>query len=192
MKTAMRIEAYTPRWQAKVSALAERIFGAGYFRSASELPQATDSCFLVCISPDEEVTGFVYGRVLPQGGLQEFLEQKIKDIPEDLMVADAQGALGVVQSVAVAAEFRAKGIGTKLLRAVHDGIVGLGADKLIVTFKRGPVEASVDAIMGRLGFEQWAKLPTYFKESCDQGAFICIHRHNGCTCEAILYRKAVY
>ena len=188
----MRIEANTPRCQAKVSGLANRIFGAGYFKSASEIPQASDSCFLVCISPDEEVIGFVYGRLLPQGGLQEFLEQRIEDIPEDLKAADAQGVLGVIQSVAVASEYREKGIGTKLIRAVHDGIVGLGADKLIVTFKRGPVEAGVDAMMGMLGFEQWAKLPTYFKKRCEQGAFDCIHRHNGCTCEAILYRKAIY
>ena len=188
----MHIEAYTPRWQAEVSAVADRVFGTGYFSSPSEIAQTQDSCFLVSISPDEEVIGFVYGRVLPRGGLDAFLEQRMKDIPEDLKAADAEGVLGVVQSVAVAPEHRGKGIGSKLLRAVHDGIVGLGADKLIVTFKRGPVEASVDGIMGKLGFQQWAKLPTYFRERCEQAAFDCIHRRNGCSCEAILYRKAVY
>lgn len=188
----MHFEDYSPRWQDKVSALSDRVFGNGYFARPSEIAQEPGSCLYVCISSDEEVIGLVYGRVLPQHGLEEFLEHRVEDIPEDLKAADASGALGVIQSVAVAPEHQGKGIGTKLLRAVHDGIVGQGADKLIVTFKRGPVDANVDGMMKALGFERWTKLPTYFKERCEQGAFACMHRRNGCSCEAIFYRKAVY
>ena len=188
----MHFEDYSPRWQDGVCALSDRTFGKGYIVNPSEIAQEPDSCLYVCISSNEEVIGLVYGRVLPQYGLEEFLEHRVEEIPEDLKAADADGTLGVIQTVAVAPDHRGKGIGTKLLRAVHDGIVGQGADKLIVTFKRGPIEADVKGIMNELGFEQWTKLQTYFQERCEQGAFDCIHRKNGCSCEAVLYRKVIF
>ncbi|MGI9452595.1 MAG: hypothetical protein ACR2QH_18425 [Geminicoccaceae bacterium] len=46
-----------------------------------------------------------------------------------------------------------EGIGAKLLRAMLDALVGDGADKLIVTFKRGASAANVDKLMSKLGFE---------------------------------------
>ncbi len=92
----------------------------------------------------------------------------------------------------VAPEHQAKGIGTKLLRVVHDTIVGRGADKLIVTFKRGPTSAHVDRLMEKLGFEFWLKLQTYWKPRCDLGHFSCVDRAEACTCEAMLYRKRVF
>ena len=188
----MHIEEYSPHWQEKVCALADRVFGAGYFANPTQIAQDPDTCLFVSVSSDEEVVGFVYGRVLPKDALAEFLEHRVPDLPQDLKEADDEGVLGVIQTVAVAPDQRGKGVGTNLLRVVHDAIVGRGADKLIVTFKRGPVEAAVDNLMTGLGFETWVKLPTYFKERCEQGSFDCIHRKDGCTCEAILYRKKVY
>lgn len=188
----MHIEAYTPRWQEKVCALADSIFGTGYFARPSQIARESDACMCVCVSDDEDIIGFVYGRVLPQGGLREFLEHRVHDIPEDLEAADTAGALGVIQAVAVAPEHRGEGIGTKLLRIAHDEIVGRGGDKLIVTFKRGPGEAHAEALMVALGFERWVRLETYWKERCEQGAFQCVHRKNECGCEAVFYRKAVY
>ncbi len=172
--------------------MADRVLGVGYFPRPSEIAQDPQTCFYICVTSEEDVIGFVFGRVLAQHGLQEYLEHRIQDIPVNLAAADASGALGVIQTVAVAPEHWGKGIGTKLLRIVHDAIVGRGGDKLIVTFKRGPRDPRVDGVMNKLGFEQWVKLETYWKDRCEQGDFDCVHRKNGCSCEAIFYRKAVY
>ena len=188
----MRIEEYSPRWQAKVGALADRVLGTGFFESPSQIQRDPESCVFVAIDKEDEVAGFVRGRVLPKGGLQDFLEHRLPDIPEDLDEAVAEGALGVIQTVVVAPEHQGKGLGTKLLQIVHDTVIGRGADKLIVTFKRGPRAPQVDRLMEKLGFAFWLKLETYWKRRCDLGEFACLDRGEACTCEAVFYRKRVF
>ncbi len=188
----MRVQEYSPRWQAKVIALANRVLGKGFFENPSEIAQDPESCVFVCITEDEEASGFVCGRLLPQGDLRVFLEHRVADIPPDLDKADAEGVLGVIQTVVVAPEYQGKGIGTRLLRVVHDTIVGIGADKLIVTFKRGSTSTHVGRLMERLDFEFWLKLDTYWKTRCDLGDFTCVDRDKTCTCEAIFYRKRIF
>ena len=68
----------------------------------------------------------------------------------------------------------------------------MGADKLIITFKRAPNVPHVDEMMGKLGFEIWHRLPSFWRTRCDEGAFQCTHREAGCTCEALLYRKTIF
>ncbi len=188
----MRIQEYSPQWQEKVGALADRVLGRGFFERPSEIARDPESCVLVAIDKEEEVAGFVRGKLLPKGGLQDFLEQRLSDIPKDLDEADAKGVLGVIQTVVVAPEHQGKGLGTKLLQIVHDTIIGRGADKLIVTFKRGPRAAHVDHLMEKLGFAFWVKLETYWKTRCDLGDFACVDRDEACTCEAVFYRKRVF
>ena len=188
----MQVREFGPRWQAKVSALAEKVLGKGFFENPSRIAREPGSCVFVCITKDEEVAGFVCGKLLPKGGLQDFLEHRVPDMPQDLVEADARGVLGVIQTVAVAPEHRGKGIGTKLLRIAHDAIIGHGADKLIVTFKRGPTSAHVGRLMERQGFEFWLKLETFWKTRCDLGDFVCVDRGEACTCEAVFYRKRVF
>ncbi len=188
----MRIEEYSPRWQAKVGAVADRVLGKGFFESPSQIQRDPESCVFVAIDKEDEVAGFVRGRVLPKGGLQDFLEHRLSDIPEDLDKANAEGALGVIQTVVVAPEHQGKGLGTKLLQIVHDTVIGRGADKLIVTFKRGPRAPEVDRLMEKLGFAFWLKLETYWKRRCDLGEFDCLDRGEACTCEAVFYRKRVF
>jgi GNAT superfamily N-acetyltransferase len=188
----MNYEDYSPHWQAKVTALADRAFGKGYFPRPSEIAREPQTCFHVCVTPDQEIAGFVRGRLLPEGGLDDFIEHRLEEIPEDLAKADAAGALGVIRTIAVDPAYRGKGIGTTLLQIVHDSLVGLGADKLIVTFKRGPRDSRVEGIMAQLGFREWVRLETYWKARCDAGEFDCVHRTNGCECEAVFYQKAVF
>jgi GNAT superfamily N-acetyltransferase len=188
----MRIEEYSPRWQAKVSALADRVLGTGFFESPAQIQRDVASCVFVVIDKQDEVAGFVRGRVLPKGGLGDFLEYRLPEIPEDLHQADAEGALGVVQTVVVSPEHQGKGLGTKLLQIVHDKVIGRGADKLIVTFKRGSRDAHVDRLMEKLGFAFWLKLETYWRRRCDLGEFACVDRGETCNCEAVFYRKKVF
>ena len=188
----MRIEEYSPRWQEQVGTLADLVLGTGFFESPASIARDTLSCVFVAIEDTDEVVGFVLGRVLPEGGLDDFLEHKLPNIPEDLKVADAAGALGVIQTVVVAPEHRGKGLGTTLLQVVHDKVIGIGADKLVVTFKRGSRAVNVDRLMEKLGFEFWLRLETYWKRRCDLGEFLCVERGDACSCEAVFYRKKVF
>ncbi len=70
----MRIEEYSPRWQAKVSALADHVLGTGFFESPAQIQRDAASCVFVAIEEQDEVAGFVRGRLLPKGGLGDFLE----------------------------------------------------------------------------------------------------------------------
>jgi GNAT superfamily N-acetyltransferase len=188
----MQFELYSPRWQSDVARLADGIFGEGYFVRPSEIAAEPGSIVLVSQEKDATLLGFAQGRLLPRGGLEEHLERRVSAIPADIADADSKGALGAIQAVAVTPEHRRRGIGTTLIEILHDRLIGLGADKLIITFKRGPNASRVDGMMKTLGFEIWARLPSYWAARCEGGEFRCIDRHDGCSCEALLYRKAVY
>lgn len=188
----MRIEPYTAYWQRHVNRLATQVFGQGYFSRPSEIAAQPGTFMLVSHEDRESLLGFSQGRLLPQDGLQEYLEHRVSDVPRDIAEADRAGTLGTIEAIAVAPEFRSSGVGTKLVRILHDVLIGRGADKLVVSFKRGPNATNVDGMMDRLGFDVWTRLPTYWRERCESGDFLCADRHNGCTCEALLYRKAVY
>ena len=105
----MRIEAHSLHWQAKVNALADRVFGTAFFESPAQIQRDVASCVCVAIDKNEEVTCFVRGRLLPKGGLGDFLEHRLSKIFEGLDKADADGALGVIQTVVVAPEHQGKG-----------------------------------------------------------------------------------
>ncbi len=188
----MHIEDYSPGRQSDIIALAERVLGAGFFESPNLIQHDPERVILVAVEPDDSVIGFVRGRLLPAGELQDFVERRIEDIPEELADADAKGVLGVIQTVAVDPDHQSGGVGTKLMEAVHDTIIGRGADKLIVTFKRGPNVPHVDRWMEKLGFSLWTKAPSFWKERCDLGAFKCPARREACHCEAMFYRKRVF
>lgn len=188
----MRIENYTSRWHSTVIQLADRVFGEGYFANPWELSTGPDSVMLVAQESDDTLLGFAQGQVLPRNALRDYLDNRVGDIPPEIAAADADGALGVIEAVAVAPESRRQGTGKKLLLVLHNGLIGHGADKLIVTFKRGRSAAEVAGLMQELGFEEWMRLPTFWKAACDSGEFHCVDRHDGCACEALLYRKSIY
>ncbi len=188
----MQIQTYSPRWQAEVCALAERVLGKGFFELTAEDASDPDTAILVCISEDEELAGFARGLLLPQGILNDFLDNRVPDIPQILRDADEKGVLGVIQTVIVAPEHWGKGIGTNLLRIIHDDIIGRGADKLIVTFKRSPKSPQVNRMMEKLGYSFWIGLETAWKARCDAGDVICSDRGETCTCEAMIYSKEVF
>ena len=100
--------------------------------------------------------------------------------------------LGVIETVVVSPHHRRQGIGTMLLLVINDTIIGMGADKLIATFKRGPREGYVDKLMEKLDFQYWTRLPTYWQARCERGDFLCQGRDAQCYCEAVLYRKKVF
>lgn len=188
----MYFDLYTPRWHSDVVRLADKVFGEGYFVRPSEIAAEPGSVIFIGQEKDEMLLGFAQGRVLPQGGLQDHMGGHVADISSEIIDADEEGALGVIQAIAVAPECRRCGYGTKLVALLHDRLIGLGADKMIVTFKRGPSAPHVDGMMGKLGFEIWQRLPSNWQERCDAGDFRWIDRQNSCTCEALLYRKTIY
>ena len=186
------IEEYTPRAQSEVVALGNQVFGEGYFRATAAIGKESGSLLLLWRGSEGRLAGFIQGRRLPKDALSGFLDHRIADLPSDIDAADAAGALGVIQAIAVDATARRQGIGAKLVRAMHDALVGEGADKLIVTFKRGASAANVDKLMNKLGFTLWASLPSFWAHECDQGVFKCVDRDDHCRCEALLYTKAVF
>jgi GNAT superfamily N-acetyltransferase len=188
----MRIERYAPTWHSKVIDLAKEAFGEGYFSKPGEIAGDPDTIMLVSNETDGSLLGLVQGRLLPENALAEYLEHKVSDVPDEVAAADRDGALGVIEIVAVAESQRGTGLGTRLISSMHDALIGHGADKLIVSFKHGPSASRVDGLMKKLGFEPWTRLPSYWQAECDAGEFKCVDRTDHCTCEALLYRKSVY
>jgi ribosomal protein S18 acetylase RimI-like enzyme len=187
----VRIQEYRSSQQEAVMALTDRIFGEGFFEGPGDAWRDPDTLALVATEGDD-VVGFTSGRLLPEHGLRDFLDGQITDIPADISEADAKGNLGVIETVAVSPEHRGSGIGTKLLRVLHDHIVGYGADKLIITFRRGPSSSKVKELMERLGYEFWTSMESYWHERCDRGEFKCVDRTDACNCRAEIYLNKVY
>lgn len=189
---AMWIERYKPRWHSQVIQLAKTVFGEGYFTEPWLQTRQQASVMYVACGDEASLYGFAHGRILPKNALRAYLGPEVGDFPPDIREADAAGNLAIIEVVAVAAEHRRQGIGFTLLRATHDALVGVGADKLLVTFKRGPRASDVEGIMRRLGFTLWRKQPSYWREQCNRGEFKCVDRQDQCVCEAMLFRKAVF
>lgn len=188
----MRIAEYGEENREDLIALADAVLGKEFFRNPSQVGRSSNSCVFVALDKDDALVGFIRGRLLAADGLRDFMENRLLEVPEDIADADKDGTLGVIETVVVDPSRQRQGIGTKLLLVIHDTIIGLGADKLIVTFKRGPREGHVDQLMGKLDFQYWTKLPTYWKERCERGEFVCAGRDVRCNCEAVLYRKKVF
>ena len=188
----MHIEEYAPDRQQDVIRLADRLMGVGFFENPSLIKRAEGGLLLLAVDRDDSLMGFVRGRLLPSGGFRDFVDDQIEGIPDDLLEADREGGLGVIQTVIVDPAHQGKGIGTKLMVVAHDTLVGLGADKLLVTFKRGPRVPHVDDWMVKLGFQSWIKLESFWKARCDLGEFKCSERQNACNCEAMFYRKQIF
>lgn len=187
----MWIERYDPRWHSEVIQLANVVFGEGYFSEPWLQTRQPDSIMFIAYD-DTGVYGFAHGRILTKDGLAAYLGPDVTDFPADIRDADAAGNLAVIEVVAVDPGHRREGLGHSLLQATHDALVGAGADKLLVSFKRGPRASSVDGLMKRLGFDLWRKLPSYWRDQCNRGEFKCVDRTDHCVCEAMLFRKSVY
>lgn len=187
----MWIERYQPRWHSQLIELGNEVFGEGYFSEPWVRLQQRDSLMFVAID-DDDILGFAHGEILPRQGLDAYLGSVIEEMPSDIAEADAAGNLGVIDVVAVSAGHRRKGVGFSLLQATHDALVGAGADKLLVTFKRGPGSTAVEGLMTSLGFDLWQKLPSYWRDACNRGDFKCVDRTDTCVCEAMMFRKSVY
>lgn len=188
----MRIAEYGAENRDELVALADSVLGEGFFRNPAEVGRSSNTCVLVALDNDNRLVGFIRGRLLGADGLPEFLENRVPEVPEDIAQADAEGTLGVIETVVVNPECRRRGVGTKLLLVIHDTIIGMGADKLIATFKRGPREGYVDTLMEKLDFQYWTRLPSYWQARCERGDFVCAGRDAKCNCEAVLYRKKVF
>lgn len=188
----IRIARYSARWHSEIVALADEIFGKGFFDLSSAISDESGVSIFVNVDREGSPVGFACGRILAKGKLSEMLLGADIDISADIAKADTEGALGVIETVGVAREYRAGGIGTSLVTAVHDTLVGEGADKVMVVFKRNSNATPVEGMMQRLGFEFWTRLPTFWKQPCDNGAFRCVDRLHDCSCSALLYRKTVY
>src|SRR5690606_33228979 len=157
----------SPRWQSDVVRLASEVFGEGYFARPSEIAAEPGSLVLVSHENDEILLGFAQGRLLPQGGLAEYLERRLAAIPADIADAASKGARVPIPLMAPAPGWRGRRIGAPLIAVLHDRLSGLGADKLIITFRRGPRASSVDGMMSRLGFSIWERLPSYWQARCE-------------------------
>ena len=93
----MNIDQYSPRWHSDVIRLSNEVFGEGYFVRPSEIAAEPGSVMLISQENNETLLGFAQGRILPQDGLQNYLEQRVADIPPDIADADRMGALGHCQ-----------------------------------------------------------------------------------------------
>ncbi len=187
----MTIALYSPNWHRAVIKLMGEISGEHHFENLGQLAARPNVVMLLSYERDDELAGFAQGRLLAPGTLREHLENRIGDIPAEIEEADQAGALGVIETVAVAVDHRRRGIARSLLEILHDKLIGMGADKLVITFKRGPSASSVDGLMNRLGFAPWTRVPSYWKERCENREFVCVDWNGTCNCEAALYSKKV-
>lgn len=191
----MWIARYEPRWHREVVQLANSVFGEGHLASPWEKLQQPDTLLFVAVDDDDEtVLGYSHGAILAPNTLREYLGPAVGDFPKDIADADAKGNLAVIDTVAVAADARRKGVGYTLLQSIQNALIGAGADKLIISFKRGPGSTSVEGLMHSLDYDLWEKLPSYWRDACNRGDFKCVERKDNeqCVCEAMLFRKSVY
>ncbi len=63
----MHIEEYAPDRQQVVIRLADRVLGAGFFENPSLIKRKTGGVLLLAVEGEDEILGFVRGRLLAAG-----------------------------------------------------------------------------------------------------------------------------
>lgn len=74
-------------------ALANQVFGEGYFRAKAAIGKESGSLLLLWRGSEGRLAGFVQGRRLPKDALRRLLDHRIADLPSDIDAADAADKL---------------------------------------------------------------------------------------------------
>lgn len=143
----------------------------------------------LCLDNDEQPAGFAYGYRAPAGGLGRLVNMPLDGLPASIRRADCEGGIGILKTIVTTPACQGQGIGTKLVRAVEQGLAKQHATQIIVPAWKAGARINIAGLMEKTGYAPGWTVDEIWKDDCDSGAFTCVDRADACICSAVFYCK---
>lgn len=173
----------------RVMAIAHTAFGAGYFDEIVKAHSDGNRLFLVAIA-DDAVCGFVLARLLAADGSSELLKGDAACLPRHMKLADKEGKLGVIQSIAVAPSMQGRGVGRALLTAAEDSLRALDGEGILVPAWKHGQQINISGVLRGAGYQVCGEIAQYWRADCDARQFQCPVRETEYVCSMVVYFKS--
>ncbi len=182
-----------PQLEEQIKETANRAFKCpGYDEDiVADLKTKTDPVIKICMNFNGQIIGFGYGYIAQADTLASFLKVEADNIPDPLLAADKQGRIGIIKTIVTDPTCQGRGIGTKLVREIEQGLLQNDATEIIVPAWKAGNRINIKKIMERTGHKPNFTVDGFWKEDCDSGEFQCVDRINKCICSAVFYAKTL-
>lgn len=171
-----------------VERIAQAALGAGFVGDVAAYLDRTESYGLVALI-EGQTAGFVLGERWVPGHLgMRFGRQET--YPAGLVRADADGQLGVIQTIAVDGSHRGRGVGRKLFGGAESCLRRVKVRWIVVPAWTVDGRVHLGPLLDESGYHAVADHPDHWRDACERGEFHCPARRDGpCRCIMRLYAR---
>jgi len=162
-------------------------FGSGYVDRKSLEPG--DGKFALVALVNGEFAGYCFGGVQTEHSIRSLLKNAPGILPDDVRLADEDGSLGLLKTVAIRRKFRSHGVGTRLVQAAEKQLHGLGAECIVVPAWKSHGTLPIGNLLRNNDYAEWLEVPDYWRRECENDEFECRSFSGGCNCSVIFFRK---
>ena len=166
---------------------ADAVFGDGY----TEIDQIAndEKKYAIVANVNGQFAGFCCGNILDADKLEDLVKKDLGVVPDDIRIANCEGKLGLIKTIAVNERFGSNGIGTRLLKDAEQKLIGLGATCIIVPAWKVGGKTPIKNLLERFSYKEWIENDTYWKKDCENQKFECISFCESCQCSVVFYRS---
>lgn len=163
-------------------------FGSGYVDHNSILKN--DRSYAIVALVDGEFAGYCFGYIEEPKSINALIGQDLPVLPDDVRMADEEGVLGVLKTVAVRGKFRGHGVGHQLVAAAEKELKDLKAECIVVPAWTIGEKTSMRNMLVSNDYTEWVNTPDFWQKNCEQRKFECTSfKQDRCQCSVSYFRK---
>lgn len=169
---------------ADIIGISTEVFGPNYLKESHIYFESDRSTCIV--EESDQIIAFGFGKLLDQENFDILFKNRI--VPEDLILANKQGKLGIIKTLGVKQQFQGQGYGSKIIHELQARIITKGARRIIVPAWKQKDVINVEKIMTKANYEPFLEIKDMWKVDCDSEKFKCPARSDKCVCSLIYYQ----
>ncbi|AJD53532.1 GNAT family N-acetyltransferase [Thalassospira xiamenensis] len=162
-------------------------FGNGYF-DRTAIANDTENYAVVALI-DGEFAGYCFGKIEVANSVERITKLDTRVLPDDVRIANEDGNLGIIKTIAIRRKFRGHGIGTKLIQASENELKSRGAKCIIVPSWTVESKTPIKSLLIQNDYSEWLENRSYWKDECEAKKFECVAYDGKCKCSVTFYRK---
>lgn len=172
----------------KILHLACNTLGDGYISDQDLLDHLEKSYVYVALH-QKKIIGFALCRTIPKNGLMTELKNNKYTLPSDLKMANRNGTIGLLQSIATDPQFQGKGVGRRLVDRCLSALERAGAKQVLsVGWKTDTIH--IGTVLSSCGFAERKTFKAFWKDESLQKQYDCPQCGTPpCECEAVLFSR---
>lgn len=158
----------------------------------AELRGAGEGAFYVAVSPSAEVIGAADALCVPRAALLECGVLGFRWVQEEILaLGEGCPRFGLLQNVAVARDWRSRGLGAALLDARMGWLRQRGAGLVYSFAWHTPEGCPASGLLTRAGFRRVREIPNFYLADGLANGYVCPFCGVACRCAAVLYVRSL-